>query len=158
MVFGRIQIDEQVIHLVQNFLGASVRTVNLIDHQNGFQLGFERLGQHVARLGQRALAGIDEQHDAVDNLERALNLAAEIRVARGIDNVNLYVVEAHARGFSKNRNAAFAFEIVRIHGAFALRFVGPVNTGLAEHGVNQRGLSVVDVRNNSNVTNLLIGF
>ncbi len=56
LVFAGIEIDEQVVDLVQHFLRARIRTVDLVDDQDRRQLGFQRLAQHVARLRQRAFA------------------------------------------------------------------------------------------------------
>ena len=43
LVFGRVQVDEQVIDLVQHFLYARVRAVDLVDHKNRRQLCRQRL-------------------------------------------------------------------------------------------------------------------
>ena len=48
-----------------------------------------RLLQHEARLRHGAFGGVHQQDNAVDHLEHALHLAAEVGVARGIDDVDL---------------------------------------------------------------------
>ena len=92
MVFARIQVDKKIVELVQYFLRARVCAINLVDHHDRRQLGFQRLAQHVAGLRQRTFAGIHQQHDPVHHLERALHFAAKVAVAGGIDNVDLDVV------------------------------------------------------------------
>ena len=62
---------------------AGVGAVGLVDQEDDGQLRLERLAQHEAGLRQRALARVDEQHDAVDHRQAALDLAAEVGVARG---------------------------------------------------------------------------
>ena len=52
----------------------------------------ERLLQHEAGLRQRPLRGVDQQQDAVDHRQRALDLAAEVGVARRVDDVDLHAV------------------------------------------------------------------
>ena len=49
----------------------------------------QRLGEHEAGLGQRPLGGVDQQEHAVHQAETALHLAAEVGVARGVDDVDL---------------------------------------------------------------------
>ena len=68
LVFRRIEVNEQVIHLVEHFLRARVGPVNLVDHEDGRQLRLQRFAQHVARLRQRALTGVHQQHHAIDHL------------------------------------------------------------------------------------------
>jgi hypothetical protein len=154
LVFGRIQIDEQVVNLVQHFLNARVRPVDLVDHYNRRQPRFERLHQHVARLRQWAFARVHQQHHAVDKFQRALHLAAEIAVTRGIDNIDFVVAVAHAGGLGENRDSTLALQFIRIHGAFGMAFVGAKHAALIEHRVDQRGFAVINVSNDRDVTNL----
>ena len=97
LVFAGVEIDEQVVDLVQHFLRARVGAVDLVDDQDRRQLGFQRLAQHVARLRQRAFAGVHQQHHAVHHLQRALHFAAEIAVAGRVDDVDLDVVDARMK-------------------------------------------------------------
>ena len=60
-------------HLTRPCVGA----IDLVDHEHGDQPAFERLAEHEARLRERALRGVDQQHDAVDHFQRPLYLAAE---------------------------------------------------------------------------------
>jgi hypothetical protein len=89
LIFGRVEIDEQVVDLVQYFLRTRVGPVDFVDHHDRRQLGLQRLAQHVARLRQRALAGVHQQHHAVHHLQRALHFAAKVAVAGRVDNVDL---------------------------------------------------------------------
>src|SRR5204863_8670748 len=89
LVLVCIQVNEQVVYLVQDLLDASVRTVDLINDHDLRQLRFERLHQDVSCLGKRTFAGIDEQHHAVDDLQCALDLAAEVAVTGRVDDVDL---------------------------------------------------------------------
>ena len=154
-LFG-VEIDEQVIDLVEHFLGARIGTVDLVDDDDGLQVGFQGLGEHVAGLGQRAFAGIDQQHDAIDHLQRALDLSAEIAVAGRVHDVDLEVVVKHGGVLGEDGDAALAFEIVGVHDAVHQLLVGAKYAALAQHGVNQRGLSVIDVGDDGDVANSLV--
>ena len=114
----------------------------------------ERLAQHVAGLGQRALGGVHQQHDAVHHLERALDLAAEVAVARRVDDVDLGVAEVDGRVLGQDRDAALALEVVRVHDALGDLLVGAEGAALAEQGVHERGLAVVDVGDDGDVAQL----
>ena len=149
-LFG-IEIDEKVVDLVQHFLRARVGAVDLVDDHDGLELGFERLGQHVARLRQRALGRVDQQHDAVDHLERAFHFAAEIGVAGRVDDVDLAAVEVDGRVLGQDGDAALALQLVRVHHAVGHLLVGAEGAGLAQHGVNQRGLAMVDMGDDGDI-------
>ena len=49
-------------------------------------------------------------------------------------------------------DAAFAFQVVGIHDALGNGFVGAEGAGLAQHGVHQRGLAVVDVGDDGDIS------
>ena len=72
---------------------ASGRSTLLMQTMTGSRR-LERLAQDEARLGQRALGGVDEQHHAVDHRQPALDLAAEVGVAGGVDEVDLDLLAA----------------------------------------------------------------
>ena len=162
LILAGVEIDEQVVNLVQHFLRARVGTVDLVDHQNRRQLGFQRLAQHVARLRQRTFAGIDQQHHSVDHLQRALHLAAKVAVAGGVDDIDLDLgrVAGVGRGMvedggvlGQNGDAALALQFVGIHHPLDMGLVGAEDAALVQHGVHQRGLAVVNVRDDGDVAN-----
>ncbi len=135
---------------------AGVGAVDLVDDEDGCELRFERLREDVAGLRQRAFGGVDEQNDAVDHLEGALDLTAEVGVAGGVDDVDLRLGSAGAvvldRGvFCEDGDAALAFEVVGVHDAFGYGLVRAKCAGLAKHGVDEGGLAVVDVGDDGDV-------
>ena len=140
---------------------ARVGTVGLVDQEDDGKLRLERLAQHEARLRQRALARVDQQHDAVDHRQAALDLAAEVGVTRGVDDVDRHRhVGVHAlvgdrRVLGEDRDALLALEVVRVHRALFHVLVRAEGAGLTQHGVDEGGLSVVDVRNDCDVTEVL---
>ena len=132
--------------------GARVGAIDLVDDDDGLEVGFERFHQNVTRLRQRAFAGVHQQHHAIDDLEGAFDFTAEIAVAGRVDDVDFGAVKTHAGDLGENGDAALALQIVGIHHAFGDFFVGAENAALPEHGVDQRGLAVVDVRNDGDVS------
>ena len=151
LILFRIEVDEEVVDLVQDFLRAGVGAVDLVDDQDRGQLGFEGLGEDVPGLGQRAFGGVDQQHDAIDHLQGALDLAAEVGVAGGVDDVDLGVLVVDRRVLGQDGDAAFLFELVRVHDALDDGLVAAEGAGLAEHGIDQGGLAVVDVGDDGDV-------
>ena len=146
-----VEIDEEVVDLVQHFLGAGVGAVDLVDDEDGGELGFEGLGEHVARLRQRAFGGVDEEDDAVDHFEGALDLAAEVGVAGGVDDVDLGVLVVDRRVLGQDGDAALFFEVVGVHDALGDGLVGAEGARLTQHGVDEGGLAVVDVGDDGDV-------
>ena len=71
----------------------------LFTHEHHRQPRLERLAQHEARLRQRPLGGVHQQHHAVDHRQPALHLAAEVGVAGRVDEVDL-----HARRSARPRS------------------------------------------------------
>ena len=157
LVLGGVEVDEEVVDLVQDLAGPRVRAVDLVDHDHRGQPRLERLAQHVAGLGQRPLGGVDEQQDAVHHLERALHLAPEVGVARGVHDVDLGVAVVDRGVLGEDRDAALALEVVRVHDALAVLLVGAEDAALLEQGVDEGGLAVVDVGDDGDVAEVQAG-
>ena len=108
-----VEVEEQLLHLVHDLGDAGVAAVDLVHHEDHGQPRLERLAQHEAGLGQRALAGVDEQQHAVDHGEAALDLAAEVGVAGGVDDVDLHVAVPDRGVLGEDGDALLALEVGR---------------------------------------------
>ena len=134
--------------------GRASDAVDLVDDDDGRQLGLQRLAEHVTRLRQRAFAGVDQQHDAVDHLEGAFDFAAEVAVSRGVDDVDLDAVRRKTDVFLARmvmpRSRSSSFESMM---RSTWVFVGAKGAALLQHGVDQRRLAVVNVRDDGDIAN-----
>ena len=90
--------EQQVVALFDDLVDAGIRSVGLVDQQDDGELRLERLAQHESGLRQRALARVDEQHHAIDHRQAALDLAAEVGVAGGVDDVDRHRDAVGRRG------------------------------------------------------------
>jgi len=70
-----------------------------------------------------------------------------------VHNIDFCAGIEHGRVLGKNRDAALAFQIVRVHDALGDGLVVAERAALAEHGVNQRGLAVIHVGDDGDVAN-----
>ena len=154
MGVGSVQIDEQFIDLIHDFFRPRILPIDLVDHGNRRQAGFERFSQDEPSLWQAAFGRVNQEHYAIDHLQDPLDLAAEISVTRCIDYIDLVIAVTHRSVLGHDRDAAFAFQVHGIHHAFDDLFVLAKGAGLLEHGIDQRGLAVIDVGDNGDVANL----
>jgi hypothetical protein len=96
-------------------------------------------------------AGVDEQDDAVDHREDALDLGAEIGVARRVDDVDPHRLAARGRcpldrrALGQDGDPALLLEVVRIHRPLLHALVVAEGAGLAEQLVDKGRLAVIDV-------------
>ena len=90
----------------------------------------ERLRQHEFGLRHRAFGGVDEEHRAIDHVEDALDLAAEIGMAGRVDDVDAGVLPDERGDLGEDGDAALALEIVRIHRALGHLLVVAEGAGL----------------------------
>ena len=97
LLFGGVESGKKVEYFVDHFDVAFVRAIDLVDHDDRLQPDLERLGQHKFGLRHRPLGGIDEKHGAVDHIENAFDLAAEIGMARSVDDVDARRLAIEAR-------------------------------------------------------------
>ena len=137
-------------------MDALVGAVDLVDDDDDAVTQLQRTGEDEARLRHGALSGVDEQDNAVDHLEDTLDLAAEVGVARGIDNVDLGVAVADGGVFGEDRDAALTLEVVRVHDAVDDLLIFAVHAALLEHFVDEGGLAVVDVGDDGYIAKFFI--
>ena len=150
---GIIGRDRQVIlDLGLNLVGMSRGQVDLVDGRHNVQIGVH--GERRVRDGLRlnALRGVDNEHRALTGCQRARDLIGKVHVARRIDQIELIRlaivgVIGHANGIGLDRDAALALDI---HGVEQLRLHVALVDGMGEleDTVTDRGLAMVDVRNN----------
>ena len=154
LLVGRVERREQVEHLVEHFGRARVRAIDLVDHHDRLEPHAQRLRHHELGLRQRSLGGIDQHQRAVHHVEDALDLAAEIGVARRIDDVDARVLPQDRGRLGEDRDAALALQIVRIHRPLDLALVVAIGAGLLQQPVDQRGLAMVDVGDDRHVAEI----
>ena len=71
---------------------------------------------------------------------------------RRIDDVDAVVLPAERRVLREDRDAALAFEIVRIHHPVGHGGARPERAGLLEKLINERGLAVIDMSDDRDVS------
>jgi hypothetical protein len=86
-----------------------------------------------------------------DHGQDALHLAAEIGVARRVDDVDARVLPDDRRRLGKDGDASFLLEVVRIHHALGDALVFTERPGLRQQLVDERRLAVVDVGDDGDV-------
>ena len=117
LLVGGVERREQVEHLVDHLDRARVGAVDLVDDDDRLQAHLQRLRHHELGLRQRTLGGVDQHQRAVDHVEDALDLAAEIGVARRVDDVDAGVLPEDRGGLGEDGDAALALQVVGIHRA-----------------------------------------
>ena len=156
LAIGGAELVEQVEGLVDDPAGTRARTVDLVHDDNGLEAERQRLARDEARLRHRAFDGVDDQQHAVDHRQHALHLAAEVGVARRVDDVDARAAVIDGAVLRQDRDATFLFDVVRVHDPLADFLVGGEGAGLTQQAVDQRGLAVVDVGDDGDVSNRTI--
>ena len=114
LLVGGVERREQVEHGIGDFGGAGVGAVHLVDDDDGLEPHLQGLGDHEFGLRQRPLGGVDQDQRAIHHVEDALDLAAEIGVAGGVDDIDPGVLPDQRGGLGQDGDAALAFEVVGI--------------------------------------------
>ncbi len=87
LVLVGAEVHEQLVDRVEDLGRPRVAPVDLVDRHDDRQPAGHRLLQHVAGLRQRPFCGVDQEQHRIDHQQRALDFAAEVRVAGRIDDV-----------------------------------------------------------------------
>ena len=136
-------------------MDALVGAVYLIYDNNDPVTELKRARQDESRLRHRTLGRVNEQDNAVDHLEYTLDLAAEIGVSRGVDDVYFRIAVLHGGIFRHDGDPALALKVVGVHDSLDYLLIFAVNAALLEHLVDKRGLAVVNVRDDRNISEFL---
>ncbi len=125
LLVGRVEAGEEIEDLVQDIEMALVGAVNLVDRDDRPEAAPQRLRHHELGLRQGAFGGIDEYDDAIDHVQDALDLAAEVGVTRGVDDVDPGALPDKRGAFGENGDPALALKVVAVHGALGHLLVLP---------------------------------
>ena len=150
-----VEVDEELVDLLDDLGDAGVGAVDLVDDEDHRQLRLQRLAQDEAGLRQRPLGGVDQQQDAVDHRQGALDLAAEVGVAGGVDDVELDVAAVDGGVLGEDRDPLLALEVHRVHHPLGDVLALAEGAGLPQHRVDQRRLAVVDVGDDRDVSEVV---
>jgi hypothetical protein len=151
---GRVQKREEVEDLVQDLVRAGIGAVDLVDDDDRLQAQRQRLGGDELGLRHRPLGRVDQKQHAVDHVEDTLDLAAEVLVARRVDDVDADVAPDDGGAFGEDGDAALALQVVVVHRPLGDPLVGAEGAGLAKEGVHERRLAVVDMGDDGDVATL----
>jgi hypothetical protein len=152
----RLELDQEVEHLVVDAHRIRARPVDLVDHDDRCTVQCQRLPEDESRLRHRPIERIDNEQDAIHHAEDALDLAAEVGVARGVDDVDLRPLPADRGVLRQDGDAALALERIGIHHALHHDLILAKRPCLPEHFVYECGLAVIDVRDDRDVTKFLL--
>ena len=155
LLIGRAQTVEQIEGLIQHPARARFVAVDLVDHHDGPQAMLEGLLRYEARLRHGTVHRVDQQQHAIDHGEHTLDFAAEIGVARRVDDVDAIVAPGDRGILRENRDAALALQIVRIHDALLQILARIERAGLTQQLIDERGLAMIDVRDDGDVAKFL---
>ena len=83
------QVEEQLVRLLDHLGDPRVRAVDLVDDEDDRAASAASALRSTKRVcGQRALGRVDQQHDAVDHRQAALDLATEV----GVPGVSMMLI------------------------------------------------------------------
>ena len=151
LLVGGAELVEQVEGLVDDPARTRARTVDLVHHHDGLEAQAQGLAGDEARLRHRAFDRVHQQQHAVDHRQHALDFAAEVSMARGVDDVDAEAAVLDGAVLRQDRDATFLFNGVGVHDPLAHLFVGGEGSGLLEQAIDEGRLAVVNVGDNGDV-------
>ena len=151
LLFGGVQVEHQVKHLLLDEVRRAIFFVHLVDDHDGLQPQLDGLAKNKSRLRHRAFKGIHHKKYGIGHFQHPLHLAAKIRVARRVDEVDLDVLPCGTYILGKDRDAAFSFQVVVVEDEFARVFAFVDDVALVNDLVDKGGFAVVDVGDDGHI-------
>ncbi len=149
-----VEVHEELQHLVDDLLRAGLRPVDLVDADDHRKIQVQRLLQDELGLRHGSLKCVNQQDDAVDHFEDTLDLSAEVRMPRCVDDIDLYVLVHDGRVLGEDRDASLPLDRAGIHDALPDFLVLAEHTALAEQTVHEGRLAVVDMCNDCYISDV----
>ena len=106
-----IEIHEQIEDLVDHGVATLLRPIDLVDHEDGTKPVRERLLKDKPGLRHDPLDGVDEEEHPVHHPEHPLHLAPEVRVPRGVDELDARALPVYGGGLGEDRDPALPLQI-----------------------------------------------
>ena len=156
---------EVLVHGLAINLELEDTAIDLVNEEDGLDLLTEGLTEHGFSLDADTLDVIDDDESTVSDTEGGGDFGGEVNVTGGVNQVDevgpdfLLVddvgleVEGDTGGL--DGDTALLFVLTGVGGANVTSLIAGDNSGLRNEGVGKGGLSVVDVSNNGNVTDLV---
>ncbi|CQN02362.1 hypothetical Protein ERS011763_04625 [Salmonella enterica subsp. enterica serovar Typhimurium str. DT104] len=151
---GRVEVNKQVEYLVNNPVRARARTVNFVDNHNGFQAMSKGFFGHEARLRHRAVKCVNHQQHRVNHGHDALYFTTEVSVPGSINDVDTVIIPFNSGVFSEDSNTTLFLQIVGVHHSLLSFGTRVERTGLLEQLINQGSFTMVNVRDDGDVTQI----
>ena len=112
LLVGSAEVGHEVEAVVVGLLRVGAGLVNLVDNDHDGQAGSNGVGEHEAGLGHGALGGVAQQQGAIGHSQDALDLAAKVSVARGVNDVDLDVLVLDGDVLGQDGDASLALLVV----------------------------------------------
>ena len=152
-----IEVHEELENFVLNFEGTCVRTVKLVNADENRKLQSHSLHQNELGLGHNTFESINYKNRTINHLQDTLNFATEVSMARSIDDVDLGVAIGYCGILGQDGDSTFTLDVVGIHDTVLDVLVLTEYTALFKEFIYESCLTVIDVCNNCNVTNVVSG-
>ncbi|GMW02672.1 MAG: hypothetical protein AMXMBFR84_38080 [Candidatus Hydrogenedentota bacterium] len=78
-------------------------------------------------------------------------------MAGRIDDIEVVILPIDSAVLGTDGNAAFLFQLIGVHDPFGYAGIFAKRVGNAENGVDEGGFTMVDVRNNGDIADLICG-
>ena len=150
------EFQEQILDQAYHFGNPGLGAINLVDYHHGGHVLLQRLAQHVSRLGHGAVHGIHQQQAAVGHVHHPFHLAAEISMARRVDDVDANAVEGNRGIFGQDRDAPLPLQRVGVHDQLTDLLVVAEHFALFQQRINQRCLAVIDVGYDGQIADIVV--
>ena len=152
LLIGSTKIHKKFQNLVNNLVWPCFWTVYLINADDYVQIQLKSFFQNEFGLRHSAFESVNQKDNAVYHFQYTLNLAAEVSMSWGIDNVDLCVFVMNCCVLGENCDTTLSLNIVGVHDTFLNLLIGTENTALFQKLVYQSGFTMVNVGNDGYVT------
>src|SRR4030042_1127481 len=156
LIVRGIKVDQKIVDFIEDLVGTGVSPVNLVDDHDDLEMSLQGFSEDKPGLRQGTFRGVNQENRAVSHGQGSLYFTPEIRVAGSVNDIDADPFPHDGTVLGRNGDAPFSFKVQGIHQSLADFLVGPEQAALAEHGVHQGRLAVVNVGDDSYVSQTVV--
>ncbi len=128
--------------------------VDFVEYDDWLESKFKRFSKYEFCLWHWSFVGVYKKKDGIYHSQNTFNLGTKIRVAWCVHDVDFCLTKLNGGVFGVDGNSTFTFLVIAVHDAFNNLFTVCKGVGLLKHGVHKRGLTVVNVGNDGDVSKI----
>ena len=152
LLIAGLKVHQKFQNFVYYFSRTSLWTVDLVNTYDNRQVQFQCFLQYEFGLRHGSFKSIHNKDDTVYHFQYTLNLAAEVCMTWGVDDIDFCILIKNSGIFGENGDSSFSLNVVGVHDSLSYFLIGTEHTALFQKLIDQSGFTMVYMSDDGNIS------